>query len=248
MSVQSFLVLALAALLIGLSKGGFGAVVVGLITPMLSQIMPVPNAVAMALPFLILGDLFALKVYWMQWDQHQLRLLLPLSIVGVIVGMYFLVSLPNEVLRPILGFFTLGAVIYRLISRRLAKLHYHHQNWHGYLTGFVSGFGSGLANVGAPPFTAYMLLQEQTSPRIFMGTTTLFFAVVNAAKLPGVLQGGLINSSQVGYVILAIPFVPLGVWLGQLFVDWIRPDLFEWFMIGTLIFASLLLLFTRPAG
>ena len=34
-----------------------------------------------------------------------------------------------------------------------------------------------LANVGAPPYTAYMLLQKIDDPVIFLGTTSLFFAL-----------------------------------------------------------------------
>lgn len=232
------LIIALVSLLIGMSKGGLGAVIVGLVTPLLSQLMPVPKAVATALPLLIFADAFALWVYWKDWDMRHIRLLLPLALVGIIAGMFVLISAPEQVLRPLLAVFTLSAVVYRLLSRRLIALRYHHRNWHGYLAGLTSGFGSAVANVGAPPFTAYMLLQEM-SPRVFIGTTTLFFAIINLSKLPWSVQLGLVDFPRVMW---ALPLVPVGVWLGRRFVDWVNPRVFEWFMIITLIIASISLL------
>ena len=79
---------------------------------------------------------------------------------------------------------------FKIASDRLASLAYQPRKWHGYFAGWASGFGSTLANVGAPPFTAYLLLQPKMTPRRFVGTTTLFFAVMNLTKVPGFIALG----------------------------------------------------------
>lgn len=233
------LIVALVGLLIGLSKGGFGPLLVALIAPLLSHFMPVSQAVATPLLLLMVGDAFAIWAYWKRWDVRYVKLLLPLAIVGVLVGTWFLETQSDDVLRRVLGLFTLTAAIYKLYSNRLKELRYEPRDWHGHVTGAASGFASAIANAGAYPFTAYMLLQD-VNPHVFMGTTTLFFAIVNLLKLP--LQINLIDGSQIGNILWAMPLVPIGVWLGRKFIDWVNPLVFERLMIVILIAASILLL------
>ncbi|NWG18028.1 MAG: sulfite exporter TauE/SafE family protein [Chloroflexi bacterium] len=235
-------------LLIGLSKGGLGGPVpVALVTPLLSQVMPAAQAVGIVLPLLMVGDIFALWAYWRQWDTRQIRLLLPMAIIGIIIGTLLLASLADQdlLLRRILGLFTLLVVIYKVGSARLRKLEYRSRRWHGWLVGWLSGFGSALANVGAPPFTAYMLLQN-VSPVTFIANTTLLFAIVNALKLPGVLLTGVLDLDQFVGVLWALPLIPPSIWLGRKFVDWVNPQVFEQLMVVLLFAASLALLFSTP--
>jgi uncharacterized membrane protein YfcA len=54
------LLIALISFLIGLSKGGLGGPVLGaMIAPLLSQVMPVQQAVGITLPMLLTGDAIA---------------------------------------------------------------------------------------------------------------------------------------------------------------------------------------------
>src|SRR5690606_5105514 len=155
---------------------------------------------------------FALWAYWKTWDMHYIRLMLPLAILGIGVGTFLLASLPDDVLRRLLGVFTLVFVAYRLLSAHLQTARYQPRDWHGYLAGAASGLGSALANTGAPPFTAYMLLQD-VSPPVFVGTTTLFFALVNLIKVPWLVAGHLLDLSDLTRILWAMPLIPVGIWL-----------------------------------
>ena len=189
MSIGTLVVIVAVGMLIGLAKGGFGPVLGALATPLLSLTMPVSKAVAMTLPLLMVGDLFALPLYWRQWDMRQIKLLLPAAVVGVLIGTYLLSALPDSWLRPILGGSTLALVIYKLAGERLTARHYAPQDWHGAAAGAASGFGSAVANAGGPPFTAYLMLQNLT-PAAFMGTTTLFFHHGQHHQTPQLLAVG----------------------------------------------------------
>ena len=212
-----------------------------LTTPLLTLVMPAAEAVSIVLPMLLIADVFALWAYWKMWDMHYVRLLLPLTIIGIVAGTYFLATLDDNTLRRLLGLFTLGFVVYRVASDRLRGLEYHPQNWHGYLAGAASGFGSALANTGGPPFTAYMMLQD-VSPRTFVGTTTLYFAIVNLIKLPGLVVADLLDFSDLLQVAWALPLIPAGVWLGRWMVNRMNKTAFERFMLIVLAFAGVLLL------
>src|SRR5262245_49251660 len=241
---------AFASLLIGLSKGGLGGPIpVALITPILSLVMPAPQAVGVTLPLLLLGDTMALKMYWRKWNSQQMRLLLPTGILGVVVGSLLLAVLatrPDDTLfRRSLGILALMVVIYKLASDHLKTIHYQPRDWHGYLAGGAAGLGSALANVGSPPYTAYMLLQN-VSPEIFIGTATLFFAIVNLLKLPGVIYFHLLDFHQLMSIAWSVPFIPLGVWVGRWLVERINPKTFEWVMVLMLLWMSVVLLFSAP--
>ncbi len=244
--MEYYVIIITAAALVGLSKGGLGAMLGVLVTPALSMVMPVQDAISLALPLLIFGDVFALWFYWKTWDMHYIRLMLPAAIPGIIVGTFLLARLDNITLRHILGVFTLIFVIYRIASNRLKVLNYHPRDWHGYLGGAASGLGSALANNGGPPFTAYLLLQE-LSPEAFVGTATLFFAVVNLIKLPGLISAGLMDFSQLLGVIWVLPVIPIGVFIGRLVIGRINKVAFEWFMLAVLTLASYMLLFVAPS-
>jgi uncharacterized membrane protein YfcA len=245
-SMNIIIIIIFASLLIGLSKGGLGGPVpVALVTPLLSQFMPTAVAVGIVLPLLMIGDVCALWIYWRKWEIKYVRQMLPMAVVGVVVGGLLLRALAQQdsTLRRILGIFTLIVVIYKVLNGRLTQLKYQPRTWHGYLVGWLSGFGSALANVGAPPFTAYMLFQNLT-PELFIGTTTLFFAIINALKIP--ITASIIHIDQLISVLWAAPLIPLGVWIGRRFVNAVNPKHFEQFMVVLLFGFSLYMLFVTP--
>lgn len=242
-TAQAAWVFVLAALLIGLSKGGLGGPVpVSLTAPLLSLVLPVSQAVGVVLPLLIFADGFALYFYWGKWDMRYIRLMLPAAVIGIIFGTLLLATLPNDTLRRVIGAFTLVAVIYKLVSAQLASLQYTPRPWHGYAAGLASGFGASLANAGAPPFIAYMLLQPQMKPVAFIGTTTLFFAIVNLLKLTSFFSAQVISLKLLLGVFWCVPLIPLGVWSGRKIIERMEPQLFERLMLVLLLLVGLYLL------
>lgn len=243
MTLQTFFILALVALLVGLSKGGLGGPVpVSLTAPLLSLIFPVSTAIGIVLPLLIFADMFALYFYRGKWDMRYIRLMLPAAVIGVVMGTLLLATLSDEALRLILGVFTLIAVLYRLASEFIKSLTYSPRPWHGYLAGWASGFGSALANAGAPPFTAYLLLQPGITPVTFVGTTTLFFAIVNLLKLPGFLASEALDVQQLLSIAWVLPIIPAGVWIGRKIIERINAKIFEYIMLTLLLILSLYLI------
>lgn len=240
-----FVVIAIVGLLIGLSKGGMGAAIVVTITPLLSLVMSVQDAISLALPLLLVADALALIIYWKTWDLSYVKTMLPPALIGIVIGTVLLASLPDTTMRRVLGLFTLTFVIYRLAMPYLRAAHYQPKRWHAILAGGASGLGSALANTGAPPFTMYMLLQP-ISPTVFVGTTTLFFALVNLFKLPGLILANLMDFSQALNSLWVVPIIFGGVFLGRWLIRRIRRDLFDYIMLAVLAIASAVLLLVPP--
>jgi uncharacterized membrane protein YfcA len=235
------LIIFIAAIFVGLVKGGLGPVAGALIVPLLSTSMPVTQAVGLTLPLLLVGDWIALPIYWRKWDTKELRLLVPGGVFGIVMGIALLTTLPDSALRHVLGVFTLTVAAYKLISDSLSDVQYTPRRWHAVLAGWGSGFGSALANVGAPPITAYLLLRRLT-PTFFIGTTVVFFLIMNLLKFPVFLAANVITAHQLVGIVWALPLIPVGVWGGKRFVQWIDPKKFERLMLVLLIGVGLSLL------
>ncbi len=241
--MEDILLFVAVGILVGFSKGGLGGPVpVALTVPLMTLIIEPHVAVALVLPLLLFADVFALYFYWRQWDKRQIRLMLLPGLLGVALGAFALQDMDSLTLKRAIGGLTLLALAFKVGSDRLQALAYKPRNWHGFMAGLLSGFGSTLANVGAPPFTAYMLLQPQMTPRRFIGTTTLFFAAMNLTKLPGFVAIGIFDFDRLLSIAWVFALIPPAVLVARRLIDRIDQRLFEWLMMAPLCVLSLYLL------
>lgn len=232
-------VIALLGFLIGLAKGGFNTLA-SLFTPLLSLVLPVSLAVGVLLPMLIVGDAFAVYTYWRQWDTRLVGRMLPAGVAGALLGTYLLARLSANALRLALAVFVLLLVVYKLAGDRLERLRYQPRAWHAPAAGLVAGVASGMFNNGAPPFNTFLLLQK-LAPRTFIATTALFFALLNLLKIPGFLYTGVLDLPRLISLWWVFLFIPLGIAAARWLILRVDPKVFEWIIIGLLIFSSLLL-------
>jgi hypothetical protein len=208
-------IVALAAFLTGISKGGLGGTMGVLITPMVALVIPVDQAIGLLLPVFMLGDAFALVAHWRRWNGRLIALLIPGGLLGITLGTFVLTNISVEFLQRLLGIFVFLFVGYKLVESKILKsLHYQARNWHGWLAGGVAGFTSTLAHAGGPPIVIYLLMQNIT-PAVFVATSVLFFTVVNWIKVPYYYRAGLLDFAILAQVVWLAPLVPLGVWVGK---------------------------------
>ena len=241
--MEEVILFALVGILVGLSKGGLGGPVpVALTVPLLTLILDPQVAVALVLPLLIFADIFALYFYWRQWDSRDIALMLAPGLIGVVLGALVLDAIDAATLKRLIGSLTLLALAFKIGSDRLASLAYQPRTWHGYFAGWASGFGSTLANVGAPPFTAYLLLQPKMTPRRFIGTTTLFFAVMNLTKLPSFIALELFDYELLLSIAWVFLLIPPAVLVARRLIERVNQRVFEWMMMIPLALLSVYLL------
>ena len=242
--MEETLIFALVGLLVGFSKGGLGGPApVALTTPLLTLVIGPQAAVGLVLPLLIFADVFALYFYWQQWDKRFILLMLVPGLIGAVCGTFVLTDIDAVTLKRLIGGLALTALIFKIAGSHVRILTYRPQNWHGWLAGWAAGFSSALANVGAPPFIAYLLLQPKMTPRSFIGTTTLFFAIINLTKLPGFMAIGILDISKlldIGWVFILIP---AAIAAARCLVTRINHRTFEWIIMVPLLLLSVYLLF-----
>lgn len=239
-----YMMLAFVAFLIGLAKGGFGGMLGSLATPLLALVMPADQVIGLVLPILMVADLFAVAMHWRRWQGRLILLLLPGAIVGVTIGTLFITNAPTEALRLALGVIVLTFAVFKLFEKRVMKnLQYVAKNWHGLLAGTVTGFSSALAHTGAPPVSIYLLTQ-QVAPQVFIGTSVLFFFILNWIKVPYYLYADLFDFARILKIFWVLPVVLAGAFYGRWLSDRFKKETFEKVIIGFLIVAAIMLIFT----
>jgi uncharacterized membrane protein YfcA len=234
------LVIAILGFMIGIAKGGFGGLG-ALLTPLLALVLPVAFAVGVLLPMLMVGDAFAVAIYWKEWDFDLVKRMLPAGIAGALAGTALLSWLSPDGLRIILGIFVLVLVASKFLSDRIQSMRYESRAWHAPAAGLVAGVASGMFNNGGPTFSSYLLLQKLKA-RPFIATSAIYFALLNIIKVPGFLYTGVLDIPLLFSLWWVFPFIPLGIWVARVTLTRISPSAFEWIVIVLLIFSSLWLL------
>ena len=201
-----------AVLLMGLGKSGFLSGFGALATPLLSLMVPVPQAAAIMLPLLLVMDATGLHQLWRERDRLLLRQLLPAGLLGVGIGALLFGVLSTRAVSGLVGALTLAFLAQRLLfppradSARLPR-------WVAFGLVTTSGFTSFVVHAGSPPLNVY-LLPLRLKPITFAATSSVFFAVINLAKWLPYAWLGLIDRTNLGTSLLLVPLAPLGVWLG----------------------------------
>lgn len=200
------LVLAIAAFLIGLSKGGLPGV--GMISvPLLALSMPPIQAAALLLPIFILSDVVAVYLYRHHFDKKNLTILIPAGILGVGIGWLTASYLSDAVVTLLIGLLGVSFCL-NVWLRKQANAEAKKPNaLKGFFWGTLSGFTSFVAHAGAPPYQIYTLPQK--IPRlVFAGTTTLLFTCVNLAKI---VPYALIEPFTISMVKSSLQFLPIAL-------------------------------------
>ncbi len=234
------LVVCLAALMVGVAKGGLNGIG-PLITLLVASAVPTTVAIGVLLPLLMIGDVVALWAHWQKWDTAILRRLLPGATVGVVVASFFLQSVSETALQRVLVVVTLGFVVYRLAEPRLRVTAFEPKPWHGVAAGATAGITSTAAHVGGPPVAMY-LLAERVPPRTFVASSAALFFLINWFKVPGYLAAGLFERNLLTTMAPAALLIPPGVLLGRWIVTKLDQRTFDAIILASLVVGAVLLL------
>jgi hypothetical protein len=212
-------VAALAILITGISKSGFGAGSGGVAVPMMSIFIAPPEAAGIMLPILCAMDLFGVHAYRGKWSSAHLRVLLPGALIGITVGAFAFGALPVNAIRLLLGVIAVTFALnqwFRLTERlaaRAAREAGPPGRPAGVFWGAVSGFTSTLAHAGGPPFAIWMLPQK-LDKTVLVATSVVFFLVVNWVKLVPYAFLGQLSTTNLSTALLFSPLAPIGIALG----------------------------------
>jgi uncharacterized protein len=211
-----------AVLLTGISKGGLGAAG-GMAVPILSLVISPVQAAGIMLPILVVSDLAGVYAYRYHWDRKNMRILLPAGVAGIGIGWITFRYLADDWIRILLGLISCSFVMYSAwggLPARAAP-----NRWKGYVCGTTSGFTSFVAHAGGPPLSIYLLPQRLDTAR-YVGTTIVYFSVINALKIVPYFELGLFEARNMWSAATLLPFAIVGVGVGLWLRNRISPTWF----------------------
>jgi uncharacterized membrane protein YfcA len=231
----------LAAAMVGLSKGGLPTV--GMLSvPILSLFMSPVKAVVMLLPIYIISDMVGLWLYRKNFSAINLKILVPAGVGGVLVGWLTASLVSDTAVKMMIGLLGVGFVL-NAWRKRHAEPAPKPARWRqGMLWGSLSGFTSFISHAGGPPFQVY-LLPQKLPKLVFAGTSTLFFAFINLAKLWPYHTLQPYGPTELMGALVLIPFALVGTVAGAYLTRKIADDwFFKWVQVGLLLISLKLIL------
>ena len=235
-----FPMLCLAALVVGLSKGGLASAGT-LVVPFLAIWLTPLEAAALMLPIFLVSDAVGVALYRHQFSPRNLAILIPAGLTGTAFGVLISPYISAELFLLLTGviglLFCLSAVLSRAKPPRPADLP------RGIFWGLVAGITSFVALTGGPPYQAYVLPQRLTR-QVFAGTTVITFAALNLAKLPAYGVLGLFETWDFGLMALLATIAICGTYIGKRVVQWLSEVTYRRVILILLFILSLRLVIT----
>lgn len=237
-----------AVVLVGLAKGGLGGAMGFLGVPLMALVISPVQAAAIMLPILVMMDVVSLWSWRGFYDRRTLAIMLPGALVGIAIGWLTAAMVTADMVRLILGIVTFLFVLRWLVqlvagSGRATS----HSVPLGAFWGTVSGFTSFVAHAGGPPYQVYTLPQR-LDPKLFTGTSVIFFSVVNAVKLAPYFALGQFDSVNLGTSLALLPLAPLATLAGAYVVKRMKAEVFYPLTYATVLVVSLKLLWDGAAA
>jgi uncharacterized membrane protein YfcA len=207
-----FLVAGLAALLVGLSKGGL-SMAGALGTPLLAMVMSPVKAAALLLPIFVVSDWFGLYAYRREFDKRNLMILIPAGIAGIGIGWLSSAVVSERMVGLLIGVIGIAFCLNAWRLRNHPPVPRPADIPRGVFWGAIAGFTSFVSHSGGPPYQVYVLPQR-LSKTVFAGTTTITFAVINLVKLLPYWQLGQLDVVNLKTSLLLMPIAVAGTFIG----------------------------------
>lgn len=219
-----------AVVLVGMSKGGLGGAMALLGVPLMALVIDPVQAAAILLPLLIVMDIVSLWTWRGIRDKTTLKLMLPGAVIGVGLGWMMAAVVTTGAVRLIVGVVAVSFFLRWLFQKLNSNESVASHSWvRGTFWGAISGFTSFVAHAGGPPYQVYTLPLKQ-QPQLFVGTSVIFFATLNAVKLIPYFALGQFDATNLAASAVLMPLAPLATLAGAWIVRRIRPELFYPFM------------------
>ena len=240
MVLDAYFVLAsLAALLVGLSKGGLP--IVGMLgVPLLSMVMSPVKAAVLLLPIYVISDMVSVWLYRKNFSMPNLIVLVPAGVVGVFIGWLTASFTSDSAVKVMIGMIGIGFCL-NVWLRKTPQATQGVNLKKGMFWGVLVGFTSFISHAGAPPFQVFVLPQRLPKA-VFAGTATMLFTVINLVKIVPYQNLNPYSLADLIKAAWLIPAALVGTLLGAYLTKIIHEKwFFRWVQIALLLVSIKLL-------
>jgi uncharacterized membrane protein YfcA len=242
LSPGQWLLACLAAVGVGLSKGGLAGI--GLFhVVVFAFLFGARESTGVVLPLLLAADVCAVTAFTQHARWDYIRRMLPPACVGVVIAALFMRGINESAYKPLIGWTVLGLATLQVLRMR-------RPDWLGdvphtktavWSIGLTAGASTMLANAAGPVITIYCLAVGLPKFEV-VGTLAWFFFIINAFKVPFSAGLGLIRGDTLLLNLVLVPAVIAGVFGGRWLLQRLPQRLFNLLMIGFAAIAALRLI------
>lgn len=228
---------------------GFGEALVAV--PLLALLIPVEVAAPVAVLVSVTVAGLILLQDWRHVHPGGAWRLIVSTFFGIPLGLLMLTTVPELVVKVVLGAVIIAFAIYQMVSRGAYELKDDRLAW---LFGFGAGVLGGAYGMNGPPLAVYGALRRW-SPEQFRSTLQGYFFPASLIGMGGYWMTGLWSPAVTRYYLASLPVVLIATILGRLLHRRIDRGRFLFYVQIGLIAIGLILLIqsaldasrTRPA-
>ena len=189
---------------------GFGASPITI--PVLVHLLPLAFVLPLA-ALLDLGSALALGFHTRrQADTRELLTLVPFTLVGLVLGVTLLLSLPRDASLLALGLFVCAYAVNLMLRRETRR---RLSRWWAAPAGIVGGLVGALFGMGGPPYVMY-LAGRIPEPEAQRATISQMVSLNVGLRVVAFALAGLLVSPALWLaVVTLLPVAWAGVWVGH---------------------------------
>jgi len=235
-----------ASVFVGMGKGGL-PVIATLAVPTLALVISPVTAAGLLLPVYVVSDVFGLMAYRRSFDRRVLTIAVLGMSIGVAVGWALAHVVPESAVTLAIGIIGAAFALDRIL-RHDSDTNARKPRWgSGLFWTSLAGFTSFISHSGGPPYQVW-LLPLRLAKSVFVGTSVIAFAYVNALKLIPYYYLGQLGQDNLRVAVLLMAPAALSVWLGVWIVRWLPEKRFFQLVIWTLLLLSIKLVWDGVSG
>ncbi len=240
----AFLMLASAAMFVagGVVKGTLGVGLPLVVVPLLSLIMPAPQAMGLlVLPVLLSNALQAVEGGRLRYAVRRFWPVMLAQLVATVLAVALSQEMSLKSLNSAIALTVISAVALMAVQPR-GEIAPRHQAWAGPLVGALAGVLAGLSSLTGPILIAY-LMALRLKREEFVGSISIIYLLGAVPMYGAMLAWGRFGWTEVGWSILALAPMYAGMRLGAAVRHRLSETVFRRLLLAFLVLLSVLLLF-----
>jgi len=242
MDIFQWILILLAAFIIGLAKAGLKGIEMMNVTIM-AIVFGSKASTGLVLPLLCFADIMAVFYYKRHVQWPRFWKLIPWMMVGILLGVYVGKDLNEALFRKLMAIIIIITVVIMIMMEYRKATPIPDNKLFVISTGLAAGFTTMLGNLAGAFANIYFLAMRMTK-NDFIGTAAWLFLVINLFKLPfQVIYWKNITGATLQTDLWLIPALIAGFYAGLKIVAHIKDDSYRKVVIVLTFLGAMVIFF-----
>ena len=242
LSVSEIVLVLLASFLLGMGKAGIKGLGV-IIVLLMAIVFESKASTGILIPMMVFADILAVFYYHQHAQWRFLLKLLPMMVIGVLIGVWLGNRISPEFFKKLMAVFILVAVVIMFLLDAMKTRKIPNNPLFAGSMGLFSGITSMIGNL-AGSFADIYFLAMRLPKNEFIGTAAWLFLIINVFKLPfHIFSWQTVSERSLFLNLILVPVIGLGFLLGVFIVKKLSNNLYRKFIFAATAIGAIFLLF-----